>query len=1209
MKSDVTERFIDATGRLRGKVAIVTGGAGNIGREICLRFLREGAAVALVGRDVDRLSAAQAALREATGVDHANILPVACDGANPGQTRSAVERVLEHFGKLDVLVNNAGSVGPRQRIGDLPISRAELDTLRAAGATDIETVGEAARNIFGISWNMVRAAAPHLKPGASIINVSTIFSRTKYFGRAAYVVPKAALNTWSRRLSYELGNAGIRVNTVLPGPIESDRISSVFATMDRLRNAPGGTTADEIFEMMTLSRTDGELPLSRTYPTIADVSNSVVFLASDDSAAINGHNFEITHGMVVHAESRSTFVSRPGLRIVDAGGSTLIVIAGDQVRDALEIARVHASRNAEVIIGFDSPAAVTAAHNALSPFGSDRAISTLRFDRSDPAAMAGLLQSLGNRVASAVVLPAHGPERFRSALADCGDAEAAAFIDDELVGSLRIARELTRHWKGRDANRSRRVTFLSNGDDGRGNVYADILRAAQEQLARVWRDETQLDSENGLRPAGEWVNQIVRWTNAEDESLRFAAAWSAKLLHGKRKVKSVNLYLPESLEEDTGARRAVFGESESLIGLHLGKVALITGGSAGIGAQIGRLLAIAGARVVLVARDRDKLESTRGEIVAELEAIGYDGAAQRIEILDGIDVADEASLARSVERAMERFGRIDYLINNAGVTGAEQMIVDIPLDAWRKTLRANLTSNFSLMARVVPEMKRNGGGYIVNVSSYFGGEKYVAVSYPNRADYAVSKAGQRALVEQLAAFVGPAIQLNAIAPGPVDGGRLRGALGPGLFERRGRLILENQRLNAVHAAVIQSIRDGVDAAAFVKAALANDVVRIAQDPATPPRLRALCAKIIEEKPTDAECSAFDFLMNATIAEKFVERLVRGGYLRSAAPALATIPADPYFPARDVARNAEKIRSSVLKLLHLQKMPTETEVALATVYFLADRAISGDTFHPSGGLKQERSITERELFGRSRVERIEHLRGRTVWIIGEHSVAAMSKAATAYLDECHVETVVLMTRTKQAADFVLKALRPQHAAKIKARPIGMDIESGLSSALAEFEKPVAVLSMPMGLLPVTIFEDDGGMSGADFEQLLEEHITNHFRVARVASLLDDVRLIFVTPDLAIGANAAEFALASFVKTTLHALTATAAVENERLVHEVPVNQINAIRQVQSDEPRNTTEQEERLERFARAVILESGPLPRAEESRYRAKIYRGVAITV
>ena len=1209
MQLQADHRSDTPSGRLVGKVAIVTGAAGNIGREICLRLLREGASLALLGRNSETLEALRHNLSAQVGSDLAGALPVVCDAAEPSQTRAAAERVFEHFGRIDVLVNNAGSAGPRQRLEDVPIARPDVG-VRDASVKGEETALEAAHNIFGVSWNMVRAVAPFLQPGASVVNVSTIFSRTPYFGRTAYVVPKAALNTWSKRLARELGRNGIRVNTVFPGPIASERITSVFASMDALRRVDGGTTASEVIEMMTLSRAASDASVERTFPTIADVANAIVFLGSDESAAINGHNFDITHGMLVPQESRSTLISRPGLRIVDAAGRSVLIAAGDQVRDALEVARVHAERGAAVVIGLGSQAAVSAARALLQPSGDDVRIAVDLFDRRDSATMAALLRS--RDLAGAVILPAFGAPRFRNALATAGDDDVRAFIDDELLGSIGVARELTRHWKAQKTSSPghRRVIFVSNGDDGRGNVYADMLCAAQEQLARVWRDETSRDAATGQRERGEWITQIVRWTNREEENLNFAAAWSAKLIHGKRRVDSLNLYLPESLEGDTGARRATFGDSESLIGLHLGKVALITGGSAGIGAQIGRLLALAGARVVLAARDREKLEATRDNIVRDLEAIGYDDATERVSIVADIEVAEEACLQRCVKAAIERFGRVDYLVNNAGISGAEQMVIDMPLDAWRRTLRANLVSNFSLMARLIPEMKRRGAGYVVNVSSYFGGEKYVAVAYPNRADYAVSKAGQRALVETLAAFVGPGIQLNAIAPGPVDGVRLRGAGGPGLFERRGRVILENQRLNALYGVAIEMLRSGDSVASFIEAAMQNDVRELLRNASTSRLLRLFCERIAAAKPAQATCSSYDWLMNARMATKLIERLARGGYLQSAAGVrLASEPPEPFIEPRDIQRQAEKVRADVLKLLHLHKMPTETEVALATVYFLADRAISGETFHPSGGLKQERSVTERELFGRSKEERVERMHGRTVWIVGDHPPAQIARAVQTYVTECQVARVVLLSRNASTATHVRKRLSTEHSVKLSAVTIGMDIEEGLQRALVQFERPAAVLSMPMGLLPTTIFDEPRAMMGNDFETLLEEQVTNHFRVARFASLLEDVRIILVSPEVPLGGSVTEFALASCIKTTLHALTATAAVENERLVHEVPVNQINLTRQAQSDEPRNLAEYDEKMERFARAIVLESGPLPNAGESRYRAKIYRGVAITV
>ena len=123
--------------------------------------------------------------------------------------------------------------------------------------------------------------------------------------------------------------------------------------------------------------------------------------------------------------------------------------------------------------------------------------------------------------------------------------------------------------------------------------------------------------------------------------------------------------------------------------------------------------------------------------------------------------------------------------------------------------------------------------------------------------------------------------------------------------------------------------------------------------------------------------------------------------------LARLPPDdqPYLPPRSIQDEAAKVKNGVLSLLHLGKMPTETEVALATVYFLADRAVSGETFMPSGGLSLERSITERELFGSAKRERLDMMRGRTVWLIGEHLVDYLAEAARQLVTECQVGRVV------------------------------------------------------------------------------------------------------------------------------------------------------------------------------------------------------------
>ena len=126
---------------------------------------------------------------------------------------------------------------------------------------------DSAMNLLGAPWNMARAAAPHMSAGASIINVSTIFSRTHYYGRIPYVVPKSGLNALGKGLALELGEKqGIRVNTLFPGPIESERIESVFARMDELQGVEPGSTGKEFRDLMITTRTsDGGLEYK--YPT------------------------------------------------------------------------------------------------------------------------------------------------------------------------------------------------------------------------------------------------------------------------------------------------------------------------------------------------------------------------------------------------------------------------------------------------------------------------------------------------------------------------------------------------------------------------------------------------------------------------------------------------------------------------------------------------------------------------------------------------------------------------------------------------------------------------------------------------------------------------------------------------------------------------------------------------------------------------------
>ncbi len=201
-----------------------------------------------------------------------------------------------------------------------------------------------------------------------------------------------------------------------------------------------------------------------------------------------------------------------------------------------------------------------------------------------------------------------------------------------------------------------------------------------------------------------------------------------------------------------------------------GKVALVTGGNGGIGLGMARGLAAAGANVVVAGRNREKSLAA----VAELERHGP--AAQAVEV----DVASEASVAAMVEAVVGRWGRLDVLINNAGIN-IRKPAHELALEEWRRILDTNLTSAFLCARAVHPVMKRGGGGKIVNIGSML---SIFGASFAPA--YGASKGGIVQLTKSLAcAWAADNIQVNAVLPGWIDTDLTRQARRdvPGLHER------------------------------------------------------------------------------------------------------------------------------------------------------------------------------------------------------------------------------------------------------------------------------------------------------------------------------------------------------------------------------------------------------------------------------------------
>lgn len=1198
--------------RLNGKVVILTGAAGNIGTYISRCLLREGARIVMTGRNGEKLAAFIDELA-GEGFDRAHIAQTVGDSADPKVCREIVAAATEHFGRIDVLINNAGAAGPRRTLRDIPFSEAEM---RARG--DEQTMFDSAMNLLAAPWNMARAAVPHMNRGGAIINVSTIFSRTHYYGRIPYVVPKSGLNALSLGLARELGDEyGIRVNTIFPGPIESERIDTVFANMDDLQGAPSGTTSQEFRDLMITQRENPEGEYEYRYPTPSDVASTVTWLASDESASLSGHSFEVTNGMQVPAQSRSKLVSWPDQRLEDLTGKVVFILGGSEYEEALTFAERHLESGAKVVLAFRSLESLGFARSLSQSRGLE-ALHLLHLEplrRESAERTFDYIRDHFGRLDGILVMPRYGNGQHGYSLSTAGDDDVADFVRDQIVSPIAFATTLANNLdRWGFLKEAPAMTYITNPSDGHGDLFNEINRAAIEALIRIWRHEDRQMRSKGEREWAVLPNQLVRYDNDEDDNLAFTADWAATLTNRVRRMDPINLWVPKHIKRATGKGAMPRAIQRVLPGLHKGKTAVITGGSLGIGLQLGRFLAIAGARVLLSARSESKLRDAADEIIQELRGVGYPSPEERVHIMPDIDVGDEASLQRLVDHSLELFGHVDFLINNAGISGAEEMVVDMSLDDWNRTMDANLISNYSLIRKYAPLMKANGSGVVLNVSSYFGGEKYVAVAYPNRADYAVSKAGQRVLAEILSRHLGPEIQINALAPGPVDGARLRGLGGaPGLFERRGRLVLENKRLNMVHKAVLAALREGM-AAEDVLVLAQNALANIKRKAGGNKALAKLYAQV-EDSREGGNSAAY--LLNRDLADKLMNRLLTGGllaqeHIEQFMGDFVDAP-DIFFDKKSVDKAAAGIEAGILNRLHLHKMPTDEQIGLSTVFHLADDIASGETFHPSGGLKFDRSVTEGELLLRPDRESLARLVGMRVVLIGDPMREEMAAIGEGFLNQ-GVASLVVLTQSQEAQEEIQHNLEPKANIDIDVRVIGDALEDALDTLLSEGGFDV-VVSAPFARLPFNPLAAEAGgswervLSREDFARLVNDQLTHHFRIARRAALVPGCQIVLLTPDTSFVSSREEFALALFVKNSLHAFTVTLGVETERLPTVPAVNQVQLTRRARTEEPANEQELEEEMERLVYAVLQCAVPAPSPAESRYLARIFRGNAVTV
>jgi NAD(P)-dependent dehydrogenase (short-subunit alcohol dehydrogenase family) len=250
--------------KLKDRVALITGGDSGIGRATAILFAREGADVAIVYLSEDADAEETARRVEAEG---RACLRIRGDVGQDKFCRKAVQQVIDRFGRLDVLVNNAGEQHPTEKFEDLDEAQLEK-TFRT--------------NIFSMFF-LVRAALPHLREctGASIRNTTSV---TAYRGSAHlvdYSATKGAIVAFTRSLSLMLASEKIRVNAVAPGPIWTPLIASTF-------------------EPEKVATFGSDTPLGRAGEP-DEVATCFVFLASADASYMTGQVLHPNGGEIVNA--------------------------------------------------------------------------------------------------------------------------------------------------------------------------------------------------------------------------------------------------------------------------------------------------------------------------------------------------------------------------------------------------------------------------------------------------------------------------------------------------------------------------------------------------------------------------------------------------------------------------------------------------------------------------------------------------------------------------------------------------------------------------------------------------------------------------------------------------------------------------------------------------------------------------------------------
>lgn len=769
--------------QFRGQVVAVTGGGksgtGGVGYHVAIAFARAGARLAIIGRTPEALerSAAEA------GELGAEVLCVPGDVSSPADLERFFAAIDERFGRLDVLVNNAGISGDVRCLCRIVHERFRY-----------------AFNVHLHTHTATRLAAELMRRRGvrgTIVNVGTYFTsphrqilrpypyRTPYTGAQAWKLELSRLSAW------ELAADGISVVALNPGPIEGGRIDEVVYPLGAMERGLWGRR----MEPGDIRRKTADMHPAGKFLTQDQVARSILALASRElRETANGAVLELaggldyrvsprvaaptplrgipdlhgarvlvtTHASDARAESVVLGLAAAGARVTVAGPAAPELVSALSQTAAGGAGRGTAEAAAS---GASAPGALGAGQRAL--LGQVRAHAARLEDESEVRAvfdrmleepeLGGLdaLVHLTGETALEEPFSLMAPERFEAL------KERFAFVP-ALVGKYAVAAlfvEGARRAGVEDERFLKLAPFMALLERERGRpldlaivreqgmwteaeeaCLQRAFRKAGGSLTVVGPDYPAGDQNGGVRRTEVLrVNlQAVFSSLAAEMGIAGAAVRSNVVFPGRegkpgdsRRLNRLLLFLVSDsarsvsgmvyCPDELNAGGLLSGEME-------GRVAVVSGGGHHSGQQVSLRLAREGARVLLAGPDRADLEATERAI----EALGGDAA------LVPADPADAREMERVARVARETYGGIDVWINAAGYGGSFATLQEVDLgerSTWRRALAVNFASPWHGMVRTVADLRRRGRpGALVNLSSFYA-DQPVAL----RAEYTVSK--------------------------------------------------------------------------------------------------------------------------------------------------------------------------------------------------------------------------------------------------------------------------------------------------------------------------------------------------------------------------------------------------------------------------------------------------------------------------------------